>query len=188
MKKMIVIFFHQKNVFSLFCHFFVIFYGKLYTFVSFNDTMSVMETKNNYLSESPGGVKKRTNLTLSEVCYQFVFCSRYRRKIFVEFEGDQIATRFEEVLTRVCQEQSLELEAWSHESDYVYLKVKAPPTLSPADIMAKIKTQSSKELRQHILGLQHLQGLWTRAYLVTTEAVLTSEKIEGFLAQQKTRS
>jgi len=41
----------------------------------------------------------------------------------------------------------------------------APPTLSPADIMAKIKGVTSKNLREEIPHLQHLPSLWTRAYV-----------------------
>ena len=74
------------------------------------------------------------------------------------------------------------------EEDRVYLDLQAPPTLSPADLMAKIKMKTSRVLRTQIVGLSHLQGLWTRAYFVTTGANLDPQKVEQFLAQQKTRS
>lgn len=130
----------------------------------------------------------RKNQTVAEVYYQFIFCARYRRKIFSEFEPDRIEDRFKQVLKQVEEELGLEIKQCVCQEDRVYLDLKAPPLFSPADIMAKIKTRTSRELRSHIKGLCHLQGLWTRAYFVTTETVLDPEKVESFLAQQKTRS
>ena len=70
----------------------------------------------------------------------------------------------------------------------MYLTIQAPPTLSPADIMAKIKNKTSRVIRHQIEGLSHLQGLWTRAYYVTTQAELHADEVERFVSLQKTRS
>lgn len=147
-----------------------------------------MKQKHNLNSPSETGGRVRKNQTVAEVYYQFIFCARYRRKIFVEFEADQIEAQFKQGLKQIEEELGLEINQCVCEEDRVYLDLKAPPMLSPADIMAKIKGKTSRELRTQIQGLSHLQGLWTRTYFVTTETVLDPEKVECFLAQQKTRS
>ena len=140
-----------------------------------------------YLPSEGKGVPKK-NQTFSEVHYQFIFCARYRRKIFTEFKDDQIEARFKQELQRIATELGLEIQACDCREDQVQLSLKAPPVLSPADIMAKIKMKTSRVLREEIKGLSHLQGLWTRAYFVTTAPTLDLLQVDVFLTQQKTRS
>ncbi len=63
----------------------------------------------------------------------------------------------------------------------------ALPTLSPADIMAKIKGVTSKRLREEFPHLKHLPSLWTRSYFVSTAGNVSSQTIKRYVEQQKTR-
>lgn len=127
---------------------------------------------------------KRTNTTVSQLNYHFVFCPRYRRKIFLD---QQIENRFKELTKEVCDRYSLEIIALECDKDHVHLFINALPTHSPAAIMAKIKGTTSKKLREEFPHLQHLPSLWTRSYFVSTAGNVSSETIQRYVEQQKTR-
>lgn len=127
---------------------------------------------------------KRTNTTVSLLNYHFVFCPRYRRKIFLD---QNLKNRFKELTKEICEQHSLDILALECDKDHVHLFVNALPTQSPADIMAKIKGVTSKRLREEFPHLQHLPSLWTRSYFVSTAGNVASETIKRYVEQQKTR-
>ncbi|MCK6077147.1 IS200/IS605 family transposase [Paenibacillus silvae] len=127
---------------------------------------------------------RRTNATVSLLNYHFVFCPRYRRKIFLKSEVEQ---RFKALVYEVCAELKMEIVSMECDKDHTHLFLHALPTLSPADIMAKIKGFTSKKLREEFPHLQHLPSLWTRSYFVSTAGHVSSETIQRYVEQQKTR-
>lgn len=116
--------------------------------------------------------------------YHFVFCTRYRRKIFIEPE---IERRFDLLVQDVCGGLDIQITSISRGEDYAHISLNAPPSLSPTDIMAKIKRTTSKKIREEFPHLQHLPSLWTRLYLVSTDGVISESVIQKYIGQQKTR-
>ncbi|MGN7760583.1 IS200/IS605 family transposase [Paenibacillus sp. P3E] len=127
---------------------------------------------------------RRTNTTVSLIHYHFVFCPRYRKKIFLEFD---VESRFKELIKEVCDDLKIEIIAIETDKDHAHLFLNALPTCSPADIMAKIKGVTSKRLREEFKHLAHLSSLWTRSYFVSTAGNVSSETIKRYVEQQKTR-
>ncbi|ASA20137.1 IS200/IS605 family transposase [Paenibacillus donghaensis] len=127
---------------------------------------------------------RRTNTTVSLINYHFVFCPRYRKKIFLEFD---VESRFKELIKDVCDDLKIEIIAIETDQDHAHLFLNALPTFSPADIMAKIKGVTSKRLREEFKHLAHLPSLWTRSYFVSTAGNVSSETIKRYVEQQKTR-
>ena len=127
---------------------------------------------------------RRTHTTVSLINYHFVFCPRYRRKIFLR---NDVEIRFKQLVLEICEELDINMIALACDKDHTYMYLNAPPTLSPADIMAKIKGVTSKQLREEFPHLQHLPSLWTRSYFVSTAGNVSSETIKRYVEQQKTR-
>ena len=127
---------------------------------------------------------RRTHTTVSLINYHFVFCPRYRRKIFLR---NDVEVRFKELVSEICEELNIKIIALECDKDHTHMFLDAPPTLSPADIMAKIKGVTSKKLREEFPHLQHLPSLWTRSYFVSTAGNVSSETIKRYVEQQKTR-
>ncbi|OAH60974.1 IS200/IS605 family transposase [Domibacillus aminovorans] len=127
---------------------------------------------------------RRTSTTVSLLNYHFVFCPRYRRKIFLQTEVEQ---RFKELVHEVCEELQIVIVALECDKDHTHLFLNALPSLSPADMMAKIKGVTSKKLREEFPHLRHLPSLWTRSYFVSTAGNVSSETIKRYVEQQKTR-
>ena len=122
---------------------------------------------------------RRAQTTVSLINYHFVFCPRYRRKVLV----GAVEERLKILLSEICEEIDIQILAVECDKDHCHLFVNALPTISPSDIMAKLKGVTSRRLRQEFLHLKHLPSLWTRSYFVSTagndKAVCRRTKNEG---------
>lgn len=127
---------------------------------------------------------RRTTTTVSLINYHFVFCPRYRRKIFLDSKVEQ---RFKEIVQELCESLKIIVVALECDKDHTHMFLNALPTHSPSNIMAKIKGVTSKQLREEFPHLQHLPSLWTRSYFVSTAGNVSSQTIKRYVEQQKTR-
>ena len=127
---------------------------------------------------------RRTNTTVSLINYHFVFCPRYRRKIFLI---PNVEMRFKTLVKEKCKELSIEIIAIECDKDLVHMFLNSIPTLSPSDIMQIIKGYVSKILREEIVELNKMPSLWTRSYFVSTEGNVASETIKKYEKKKKTR-
>ena len=127
---------------------------------------------------------KHTKTTVSLINYHFVFCPRYRRKIFL-IEG--LEERFKELTLAECKKQKIDVLALECHIDYVHIYVSTLPTISIPDIMKYIKAASTNVLRNEYPELSSMPSLWTRNYFVSTEDNITAETIEWYVESQMTR-
>lgn len=116
--------------------------------------------------------------------YHFVFCPRYRRKIF-DIPG--VEDRFKAITAERCHEDGITMIAMEGQHDHAHVFVSAPPTLSPADIMNRVKGYTSWALRKEFPQLSKMPSLWTRSYFVSTAGTVSSETIRMYVETQKNR-
>jgi putative transposase len=127
---------------------------------------------------------RRTKTTVSLINYHFVFCPRYRRKIFLI---PNVEDRFKYLVKYICKEMDIELIAIECDKDHAHMFLNCLPTLSSADIMQKIKGITSRALRDEFKELKKMPSLWTRSYFVSTAGNVSSETIKRYVENQKTR-
>lgn len=127
---------------------------------------------------------RHTNTTVSLINYHFVFCPRYRRKIFLI---PNVEERFKELVKMKCKELGIEIIAIKCDKDHAYMFLNCPPALSPSDIMKQIKGSTSKILREEFHELSKMPSLWTRNYFVSTARNVCSETIQRYVENQKKR-
>lgn len=127
---------------------------------------------------------RKTKTTVSLINYHFVFCPRYRRKIFLI---PNIEERFKYMVKFICNEMDIEIIAIECNKDHVHMFLNCLPTLSPSDIMQKIKGVTSRVLRDEFQELKKMPSLWTKSYFVSTECNVCSETIKKYVENQKTR-
>ena len=127
---------------------------------------------------------RHTNTTVSLINYHFVFCPRYRRKIFLI---PHVEERFKELVKIKCKELEIEIIAIECDKDHTHMFLNCLPTLSPSDIMQQIKGYTSKILREEFLELSKMPSLWTRSYFVSTAGNVCSETIKKYVENQKKR-
>lgn len=126
---------------------------------------------------------RHTQTTVSLINYHFVFCPRYRRKVLIK----DVERRFKDILSEICEENDFNIVALEVMPDHVHVFLNALPSISPSDIMAKVKGVTSRRLRQEFKRLQHLPSLWTRSFFCSTAGNVSSETIARYIAEQKTR-
>jgi putative transposase len=71
--------------------------------------------------------------------------------------------------------------------DHVHLFLNCPPTLSPSDAMFWLKSYSSRILREKYPSLRRMPSMWTRSFFVSTASNVSSQTINKYVAQQKSR-
>jgi len=125
-----------------------------------------------------------TNTTVSLINYHFVFCPRYRRKIF---NIPNVEQRFKELIYSKCKEMDIDIIAIACDKDHTHIFLNCLPTQSPSDIMQYMKGYTSKILREEFVQLSRMPSLWTRNYFVSTAGNVSSETIKKYVENQKTR-
>ena len=131
-----------------------------------------------------GNVYKRTKTTVSFVNYHFVFCPRYRRKIF-DIPG--VEARFKELTAVECKKREIDILAMECHHDHVHMFVSVYPQLSIPDIMKYIKGATSWKLREEFKQIEKMPSLWTRSYFVSTAGNVSADTIRRYVEEQKTR-
>ena len=126
---------------------------------------------------------RRTATTVSKLNYHFVFCPRYRRKIFLI---DGLEFRFKELVNQICEQNNIVILAMECHVDHCHIFVNMPPSLSPADFMRILKSNTTRILRSEFPVLKQ-PTIWTRSYFVSTAGDVSSKTIERYIATQKTR-
>jgi putative transposase len=127
---------------------------------------------------------KHTKTTVSLINYHFVFCPRYRRKIFNIPGAEQ---RFKELTAAESAKCGIEILAMECHVDHVHMFVSVLPTKSIPNIMKQIKGATSLALRKEFTKLKSMPSLWTRSYFVITAGNVSSETIKRYVDTQKTR-
>ncbi|MBC8061701.1 MAG: IS200/IS605 family transposase [Clostridiaceae bacterium] len=133
---------------------------------------------------------RKTQTTVSLINYHFVFCPRYRRKIFLI---SNVEDRFIHIFKNICEDIDIKIIAMQCDKDHVHMFLNCLPILSPVDIMQKIKGVSSRALRDEFVELNKMpspwarHSLWTRSYFVSTAGNVSSETVKRYVEEQKTR-
>ena len=127
---------------------------------------------------------RRTKTTVSMLNYHFVFCPRYRRKIF-DISG--VEERFKALVAEKCEELDIEILAMECHKDHAHLFLSCTPKQSPTSVMAQIKGYTSRAIRREFPKLSKMPNLWTRSYFVSTAGDVSSETIRRYVETQKSR-
>lgn len=130
-------------------------------------------------------IYKRTSSTISFINYHFVFCPRYRRKIF-DIPG--VEERFKAYTQAVCLENGIDVIEIECRQDYAHVFVSVYPQMTVAHIIQVIKGATSHRLREEFPVLSKMPSLWTRSYFVSTAETISAETIRMYVETQKKRS
>ena len=116
---------------------------------------------------------RRIRTTVSMCNYHFVFCPRYRRKIFLI---DGLEDRFKELVYQICGQNGVEILAMECQVDHCHLFVNCPPHLSPADVMKLVKGGTANIIKREFFK-HNTSQVWTRSYFVSTLSDVSSDTI-----------
>jgi putative transposase len=118
--------------------------------------------------------------TKYKIEYHFVWITKYRYQVL----NGEVAIRLREMVRQVCTSFDLEIKRGVVSKDHVHLLLSAPPTISPAEIMRRIKGKTSLKLFEEFPHLKKRywgRHFWARGYFCVTAGELTQQMIKEYL-------
>ena len=148
--------------------------GKSHTLQEWDESEPITIHTSNPSNDMPKGYTS-SSTSVHFMNYHFVWCPEYRRKVIV----DDVETRLQDIIRNTAGENNREIIALETMPDHVHLLIKADPTITPNNIIARIKGRSSIILSNEFSTLtSRLPTLWTRSCFVSTHGqVLLSPTI-----------
>ncbi|WP_405915469.1 IS200/IS605 family transposase [Streptomyces sp. NBC_00728] len=114
-----------------------------------------------------------------------VFVTEYRRGVM----NDEMLTRCEEVMRKVCEDFDAELKKFNGETDHVHLLVHYPPKVALASLVNSLKGVSSRRLRTEFTGRVNLaimhDRFWSPSYFAGSCGGAPLQAVKGYITQQK---
>ena len=120
------------------------------------------------------------NHTKYNIEYHFVWTTKYRYHVLT---GD-LAIRVRELIRQTCEYFEINILRGVVSKDHIHILISAPPTMSPSDIMRRIKGRVSKSIFEEFPLIKKKywgQHFWSRGYFCVTSGELTKEMIKGYL-------
>lgn len=99
-------------------------------------------------------------------------------------QGD-LALRVRELVRQICEKWEIQVLRGVVSHDHVHILVSSPPTISPSEIMRRIKGRTSSKIFEefpHVKKRYWGKHFWARGFFCVTAGELTKKTIEDYLA------
>jgi len=98
-----------------------------------------------------------------------------------------VKRRLKQIFAEVAEQRGWKILALEVQPDHVHLFISANPDVAIRDIVNAFKGRSSHDLRAEFPHLLKLPSLWTHSYFASTAGHVSSETIQRYIQEQKTR-
>ena len=119
-----------------------------------------------------------------QIRLHFVFCTRYRRKIF---RNAAVRERCEFLIRETAANEGMHIVYLSCSEHKVHLTADCSPYHQPHQLQSTIKRTTSRHLRTEFAHLSGLSSIWTRECLVMSDGSWSREEACRFIYSRKTR-
>ncbi len=124
---------------------------------------------------------RTTNKTIYSCQYHVIWCTKYRRKVL----DTQIQGRLKQLIREKQGEYGYQIREVETQAEHVHLLIEIPPIDSVDKIIGKIKSYTSKVLREEHPSLKsRLPSLWTRSKFVSSCGGVTLQVIKDYIEGQ----
>ena len=115
----------------------------------------------------------------------FVFVTKYRKKVLT----NELLTSLEEAFKSILEARSCQLIEFNGEQDHCHLIVSYKPDISVSNLVANLKSTSSKQLWHlfpDVLAKTYWgkRVLWTGSYFVSSCGGVTIEQLRKYVESQ----
>lgn len=114
-----------------------------------------------------------------------VFVTKYRRGVF----DDEMLTRCEKIMRKVCEDFEAELKEFNGERDHVHLLINYPPKITVSKLVNSLKGVSARRIPQEFTGRINraiMHGhLWSPSYLSASCGGAPLAIVRQYIEQQK---
>lgn len=114
-----------------------------------------------------------------------VFVTKYRRKVL----NNELLTSLEVILKSILEARGCQLIEFNGETDHVHILVSYKPNIAVSNLVANLKSTSSKQLwlqYPELLSKTYWEKkvLWTGAYFVSSCGGVTIEQLRKYVENQ----
>ncbi|MFD4608670.1 IS200/IS605 family transposase [Streptomyces sp. NPDC058440] len=128
---------------------------------------------------------RRGRHVVSAMHVHLVFVTKYRRGVF----NDEMLTRLEEVMRKVCEDFEAGLKEFNGERDHVHLLINYPPKVAVSKLVNSLKGVSARRIRQEFTGRTNqaaMHGhLWSPSYFSASCGGAPLSIIRRYIEQQQ---
>ena len=125
------------------------------------------------------------NHAVGQNSYHFVWCPRFRHKIF---EHKELKFACENVLRAICHKHNFDIFEFEIGMDHIHLFLDITPNVSVSKAFQLLKGTSSRLLRKSFPNLLHFYywrgGIWSRGKFFRSVGNVTSDVIRNYINQQ----
>ncbi|MFD8159582.1 IS200/IS605 family transposase [Streptomyces malaysiensis] len=128
---------------------------------------------------------RRGRHVVSAMHVHLVFVTKYRRGVF----DDEMLTRCEKIMRKVCEDFEAELKEFNGERDHVHLLINYPPKIAVSKLVNSLKGVSARRIRQEFTGrinraITH-GHLWSPSYFSASCGGAPLAIVRQYIEQQK---
>ncbi|MCQ6250284.1 MULTISPECIES: IS200/IS605 family transposase [Streptomyces] len=128
---------------------------------------------------------RRGRHVVSAMHVHLVFVTKYRRGVF----DDEMLTRCEKIMRKVCEDFEAELKEFNGERDHVHLLINYPPKIAVSKLVNSLKGVSARRIRQEFTGRINratMHGhLWSPSYFSASCGGAPLAIVRQYIEQQK---
>jgi len=125
------------------------------------------------------------NHSVGQNSYHFVWCPRFRHKIFVH---EDLKFACKTILYAICHKNGFEIFELTIGNDHIHLFVDITPKISITKAFQLLKGVSSRHLMKNFPDLLHSYfwkgGMWSRGKFFRSVGNVTSDVIRNYINQQ----
>jgi putative transposase len=124
--------------------------------------MGVKMTRGNIKARGSEVTKRHDHSSVTLLAEHLVITTKYRGKVL----KGRVATECERIMREVCDNINIEIIQIAIEPEHAHILLQQPPKLSISVIVEKIKSNSSRILRQRFPHLKKWckKALWSRGF------------------------
>ena len=116
--------------------------------------------------------------------YHCVWCPKYRLPVLTGAVERRLAT----LILDAAKLREMTVHALEIMPDHVHLFIETDPRWAPAEIVGKIKANTSRVLREEFRHLRsRMPTLWSRSYYCATVGTVSETAIRRYIEAQKGR-
>jgi putative transposase len=117
--------------------------------------------------------------------YHFVFCCKYRKKLLKY----ALETEIKQLFLDIAEKSKFTIDMMEADIDHIHVLVDAPPTLSPFDIVNRLKSQSTFRIWKKFATFlaKHFweeKTFWSDGYFVCTTGDASTDTIRKYIEEQ----
>ena len=121
--------------------------------------------------------------TVYDIKYHFVWITKYRYPVL----KGEVALRARELLRQGCEANNIRILKGSVGKDHIHMLLSCPTTMSPSEIVQKLKGRTSRLLQEEFPALRKKywgQHMWGRGYFCGTVGEVDQKTIESYIEHQ----